>query len=218
MRWRDGIESGSKVWLGCGLAAIVALAGAGPVTAGTLYVTDYGTTTIHRVETDGTGLATLMSGSPNLRGAAVDAVHGKLYWLEAGPNKLRRANLDGSLVEDVVTGMPGSPYELALDATGGKVYWTEYVGALAIRRANLDGTAVEDLVTSGHSQPLGIALDLPAGKMYWADYDLGTDQPRRSRRFLCGARSLRPAPRRATWSSMRRRGSSTSPGVWVPEA
>ena len=139
-----------------------------------LYVSDYVTNTLNRVGTDGSGQAALLSGLPHLRGIKVDAANGKLYWAEAGPYRLRRSNLDGSGIEDVLTDLQGAPYELALDPAGEKIYWTEYYGVLGIRRANLDGTEVEDLVLSGLAQPLGIELDLPAGKMYWADYDLGS--------------------------------------------
>ena len=157
-----------------------------PDPATVLYVSDYVTNTLNRVGTDGSGQAALLSGLPHLRGIKVDAANGKLYWAEAGPYRLRRSNLDGSGIEDVLTGLQGAPYELALDPAGEKIYWTEYYGVLGIRRANLDGTEVEDLVLSGLAQPLGIELDLPAGKMYWADYGSGFDLPGRPRRLRRG--------------------------------
>ena len=154
--------------------ALSGVAGSAPARAAALWVTDYGTSKVVRVGVDGSGLAGVLAGRPNLRGVAVDAEHGKLYWLEAGPNAIWRANLDGSGIETVLDGLASSPYELALDPSGGKVYWTDYTGTVAIRRANLDGSGVEDLVLSGLAQPAGIALDLAAGKMLWADYVLGT--------------------------------------------
>src|SRR5262249_18722740 len=51
-----------------------------------------------------------------------------------------------------------NPDGIALDPTGGKMYWTDF-GTRKIQRANLDGTRVEDLVT-GLSIPVGIALEL----------------------------------------------------------
>ncbi len=93
----------------------------------------------------------------------------KLYWTDWGTDKIQRADLDGSNVEDLVsgTGLNG-PDGLALDVSGGKMYWTN-VGTNKIQRADLDGSNVEDLVTSGLSVPYGLALDVSGGKMYWTN-------------------------------------------------
>ena len=73
-----------------------------------------------------------------------------------------RVNLDGSGVTDLVTGLY-QPYDIALDAGGGQMYWTDW--GYGIYRANLDGSEVTDLVT-GLVAPRGIALDLDAGHIY----------------------------------------------------
>ena len=92
-------------------------------------------------------------------------------------NKIQRANLDGSNVEDLITtglyGLRG----IALDVERGKMYWTDW-GTTKIQRANLDGSNVEDLITAGLTTPLGIALDVGRGKMYWTD--TGTDEIQRA--------------------------------------
>ena len=90
----------------------------------------------------------------------------KLYWTDWGTDKIQRANLDGSGVEDLVSGggLDG-PDGLALDMAGGKLYWTD-AGANKIQRADLNGSNVEDLVT-GLGIPYGLALDVSGGKMYW---------------------------------------------------
>lgn len=90
----------------------------------------------------------------------------KIYWTEAGVGTIRGANLDGSNVEDVVTGL-SVPSGIALDLGAGKMYWADW-DAGKIQRADLDGSNVEDLV-SGLSAPYGIALDLSNGKMYWTN-------------------------------------------------
>ena len=87
-----------------------------------------------------------------------------------GTDKIQRANLDGSNVEDLVTSGLRSPPSIALDIAGGKMYWTDVDGD-NIQRANLDGSNVEDLITSGLSSPWGIALDIAGGKMYWTHKD-----------------------------------------------
>jgi sugar lactone lactonase YvrE len=92
----------------------------------------------------------------------------KLYWTShQGLPSIQRANLNGTGVEDLVTGL-GIPLGIALDIAAGKMYWGDS-GPDKIQRANLDGTGVEDLVTAGLEDPIGIALDIAAGKMYWTD-------------------------------------------------
>ena len=100
----------------------------------------------------------------------------KMYWTDWVTDKIQRANLDGSNVEDLVTGL-SSPNGLALDMVGGQLYWTDTATA-KIQRANLDGSQVEDLVTTGLSSPWGLALDVTSGKIYWVDY--GTNKIQRA--------------------------------------
>ena len=95
----------------------------------------------------------------------------KIYWTDWGTDKIQRANLDGSQVEDLITTGLSSPSGIALDVERGKMYWTDspLFGTSKIQRANLNGSNVEDLITTGVRTPLGIALDVERGKMYWAD-------------------------------------------------
>ena len=59
---------------------------------------------------------------------------------------------------------------IAVDASSGKVYWTEQTGASSgtINSANLDGTSVTEL-TSILSVPMGIAVDATGSKPYWTN-------------------------------------------------
>ena len=99
----------------------------------------------------------------------------KLYWSDWGTDKIQRADLDGSNVEDLVTGAGlNGPDGLSLDLAGGKIYWAD-AGTNKIQRANLDGSGVEDLVT-GLGIPYGLALDLAGGKMYWTNRQTGKIQ------------------------------------------
>ena len=68
-----------------------------------------------------------------------------MYWTHNLGGKIRRANLDGTGVEDVTPGAFLLPEGLALDAGAGKMYWIERGGV--IQRANLDGTGFETVVT-----------------------------------------------------------------------
>ena len=119
---------------------------------------------ILRADLDGFSVEELVtSGQSCARGIALDIAGGidKVYWTDC-KGRIRRANLDGSKVEEVVNRWP---WKIALDGTGGKMYWSE---GGSIWRANLNGTDVEELV-SGLSIPIGIALDLAGDKMYWAE-------------------------------------------------
>ena len=99
----------------------------------------------------------------------LNATAQKMYWLDEESDKIQRASVDGSNIEDLVTGL-GTPEAIALDVAGGKMYWTDK-GTDKIQRANLDGSNVEDLIT-GLTLPEGIALDVARGKMYWVGVDM----------------------------------------------
>ena len=105
----------------------------------------------------------------------------KLYWTDTDTDKIQRANLDGSHIEDLVTRANGlrAPTDIALDVAGGKIYWAD-LDRGKIQRANLDGSRVEDLVTraNGLDNPYGIALDVAGGKIYWTD--ITTDKIQRA--------------------------------------
>ena len=100
----------------------------------------------------------------------------QMYWTDAGTDKIQRANLDGTNIQDIVTGL-NTPWGIAVDVQGGKIYWAD-AGTDKIQRANLDGTNIQDLVTTGLDSPWGIALDVQDGKIYWTD--LGTDKIQRA--------------------------------------
>ena len=114
-----------------------------------------------------------VAGAPTV--LVVDPDSPPIYWTDWGVDKIQRANLDGSNVQDLVTTGLWGPRGIALDIAGGKMYWTDFN---KIQRANLDGSNVEDLVTSGLTTIIDIALDIAGDKMYWTD--LGTDKIQRA--------------------------------------
>ena len=93
---------------------------------------------------------------------------GKIYWVNSHEKDegyisttILRANLDGSNVETLVTGV--NIWDLVLDEVGEKMYWMYWADYWSpdgtIQRANLDGSNVETLVTGLFSP--SIALDIP---------------------------------------------------------
>ncbi|MBD3287951.1 DUF5050 domain-containing protein [candidate division KSB1 bacterium] len=106
--------------------------------------------------------------SPYLAGIVLDVNQSKMYWINKADDKIQRANLDGSDIEDLVTNLV-DPLDLALDLSNQKMYWTgSGFSSGIIQRANIDGTNVEDLLETGFS-PEGISLDVANSKMYWVD-------------------------------------------------
>lgn len=110
---------------------------------------------------------------------------GYIYWTEygagAGAGKIRRANLDGSDIRDIVTGSD-HPADLTLDITGGKLYWIGSTDNFnGIKRANLDGTNIEILVDGESIARSGLALDISGGKMYWGHAGPSNSNPNTSK-------------------------------------
>ncbi|MFZ6027824.1 MAG: LamG-like jellyroll fold domain-containing protein [Chloroflexota bacterium] len=98
-----------------------------------------------------------------IEGVAVDNLNGKLYWPQPYAAKIQRANLDGSGVEDFITGVD-QPTFITVHAGTGKVYWLSDYGN-TLERANLDGSGRETLLTGLVARSL--AVDAVRGKLYW---------------------------------------------------
>lgn len=96
---------------------------------------------------------------------AVSEVHAqKMYWTDIGADKIQRANLDGSNVEDVITEGLNSPLGIAIDYNARKLYWSDHNDG-EICRADMDGSNQEMLLNT--CCPWAIALDPIEGKIYW---------------------------------------------------
>ena len=86
----------------------------------------------------------------------------KMYWTDFGTNKIQRADLDGSNVEDLVVNLeiPGS---IALDVVNDKMYWTYFSNSSPptgkFQQANLNGSEIKDLVPDSQA-PHSLSLFL----------------------------------------------------------
>ena len=122
-----------------------------------------GNSSLQRANLDGTNQVSLPGLAADVD-VEVDLSAGKVYFLTGSgcPTDLKRADLDGSNLETIVSGICVSQ-GIALDKTNGKVYWSSQS---VIGRANLDGTNQEVFLT-------GLAnarkVDVAAGKLYWTD-------------------------------------------------
>ena len=146
--------------------------GGSEVTAQSVYWTDTGSSKVQRLDLDagaGAGIEDLLTVGQVFApiDIVLDQASGEMYWTEGTPADfpIQRANLDGTNVELLVTGLV-SPSGIALDVAAGKIYWTD-IGTAKIQRANLDGSGVEDLLTLGVVfAPVDIALDIARNKIY----------------------------------------------------
>ena len=111
-------------------------------------------------------------GSPGAEGGTMvlvaEAKRPPMYWVAPIPGRLQR--LVGKKVETLVPSVQNI-MSVAVDATNGKVYFTEKVGDKAgkIHRANLDGSNLEMLVAPRAGIPLDLAIDPTGQKLYWTD-------------------------------------------------
>jgi DNA-binding beta-propeller fold protein YncE len=135
-----------------------------------LYWVDSGNDAVWTAAIDGRSRRRLaMMPDPSfLRCIVVDGAGGKIYYSDSGLKRIQRANLDGSGVEDVVTGLD-APVGLAVDGAAGKLYFADQGAAPVIFRANLDGSVREPIITAGIMHPYGLVLDRAGGRLYFVD-------------------------------------------------
>jgi hypothetical protein len=97
--------------------------------------------------------------------------HGKLYFtadLGGGGTGVERAGLDGAGLETLQFQPTGFEDGLALDVSGGRMYWTDTFASVIVS-ANLNGSDAQIIVDDFGAEPLGIALDVNHHKLYWTD-------------------------------------------------
>jgi len=161
--------------------------------------TDNKANTIERANLDGSNRETLVNNVTAAFGIAIDPIAKKMYWVDIGQfvvgvndEVIRRANLDGTGVETILTTADGlrHPTDVQVDAVGRKIYWADAT-TQKIYRADLDGRNSEILIDVGlfrapdygvgvgadrnleFSTVWGLALDLANHELYWTDYFAG---------------------------------------------
>jgi hypothetical protein len=136
-----------------------------PLARSFIFFADTNRNTVERTYLDGGGRTTIVSDLDKPQDVSVDPNSGMIYWTESGAKKVRRANSDGSGVQDLVTisEEPSSLGGLALDVDEGKVYFADSA-TRKIHRASLDGSNMELLLDATAVQ---LALDLVGKKIYW---------------------------------------------------
>jgi len=96
---------------------------------------------IMRANPDGSDVETVVTGYGKPHKFAISG--GMIYWIDfTGTDRIRRANLDGTGVQDLLTIPGGDPLGMAIDPAAGKLYWS-MTDTPRVMRMNLDGTGVE---------------------------------------------------------------------------
>jgi len=161
--------------------------------------TDTKANTIERANLDGSNRETLVSGVTASLGITIDPIARKMYWVDIGQfvvgindEVIRRANLDGTGIETILTTADGlrHPTDIRVDPVGGKMYWAD-ANVSRIYRADLDGRNSEVLIDIasfraadyavgvGAARNLefttvwGLVLDLVNHELTWTDYFAG---------------------------------------------
>jgi hypothetical protein len=95
----------------------------------------------------------------------------QIYWTNAFPGTIGRANIDGTGAVQNLIGGGSQPNAVAVDAA--HIYWVNVLptstGAGTIGRANLDGTGVNQNFITGIKPMGGLAVD--GGHIYWSNQD-----------------------------------------------
>jgi hypothetical protein len=168
------------------------------VASGHLYWTNMGNPkandgAILRSNIDGSNVTPIIppGGTFTPKQLQLDGKNRKLYWSDREGMRVMRANLDGSEVETLVDTSQGSPRPgadakkwcvgIAVDAEGGKLYWTQKGGDDAgegrIFRANVAipagqaaaGRGDIELLYEGLPEPIDLDLDVRNRMLYWTD-------------------------------------------------
>ena len=142
--------------------------------------------------------------SPGFARIDVDRTAGKIYWYESSPRRVQRANLDGSDVELLFSGVFLSRGPL-VDPVGGRLYYTS---GDAIRSRALDGT--DSRLEGTVFDLIDVAIDPNSRRLYYTfdvfssagvgylDLDDGTS---RSIASPDSPRSPVPPPSLSSWPS-----------------
>lgn len=120
------------------------------------YMSLFNEPTIARTETSGGCVEYFdtLSGGQEIGSLVVDNLGEKLYWTDVGLKMVRRSNLDGSDVENLVIAPSNRvPEAITLDVANNRMYWWYSNMGEGIYRADLDGANVEQVATQTQLGP-----------------------------------------------------------------
>lgn len=121
---------------------------------------------VYRANLDGSSPAPLVgTGLNKAAGIALDIAAGRIYVSEMAAKRIRRFDLTGAPLTDLVSGPSvGTPSTIALDVAGGRAYWADNAGF--IRSTDFAGLAPQSITLATPNSSL--ALDLENDKAYYS--------------------------------------------------
>ena len=142
--------------------------------------------TLDSVATNGSGNTTLLTATGidfnkinRCTSIAVDALSGKLFFIDGQANAIWSANIDGSSPALVKNGLTNFPTDLALDVLNRKIYFTSSATIQSnntVQRMDYTGSNNINLFTATGISPgngvlrcTAIAVDVPHAKIFIAD-------------------------------------------------
>jgi DNA-binding beta-propeller fold protein YncE len=123
---------------------------------GFIYWGDDSSESIYRARTDGTGIEEIVPAAGLVKGLALDATNGHLYW--ANFSNIVRADLDGTNVINILS---ASPLQVALDIDDQKIYYTNFTGMggdLVVYDIATQAKTVLIPISRNFANPFGLTL------------------------------------------------------------
>jgi len=150
-----------------------------------IYVLDSGADECISMDADGNSVNQVFEYSiTSATYAVLDPVNDKIYWTEALEGKVMRADLDGTNIVAIASGLPTTGTSrlagLTIDADNEKLYYVVYNTSTSqhkLYQNNLAGTAQADITPVGFLSlglPAGISVDSTSSMLYINDW-IGTD-------------------------------------------
>ncbi|RWS07569.1 low-density lipoprotein receptor-related protein 6-like protein [Dinothrombium tinctorium] len=131
---------------------------------------------------DHTDMVIPLKGMKHATAVDYDPIEEKIYWTDDGVGVIRRAFINGSHQENVVSKEVRNPDGLAIDWIARNLYWTD-TGTDRIEVAFLNGSSRKILIADGLEEPRAIVVHPLRGFMYWTDWG---SQPKIERADLDG--------------------------------
>ncbi|KAM6973495.1 low-density lipoprotein receptor-related protein 5 isoform 2-T2 [Aplochiton taeniatus] len=112
-----------------------------------------------------------------------DPVEGYVYWTDDEVKAIRRARIDGTEAQTLITAEVNHPDGIAVDWVARNLYWTD-TGTDRIEVTRLNGTSRRILISENLDEPRAIVLDPLNGYMYWTEW---SGRPRIARAHMDGS-------------------------------
>ncbi|RLW10339.1 hypothetical protein DV515_00002386, partial [Chloebia gouldiae] len=129
-------------------------------------------TDLRRISLDTPDFTDIILQIDNIRHAIAidyDPVEGYIYWTDDDVRAIRRAYLDGTGAQTLVTTEINHPDGIAVDWVARNLYWTD-TGTDRIEVTRLNGTSRKILISENLDEPRAIVLNPVMGYMYWTDW------------------------------------------------